>query len=376
MQDNQGQEIRLVIGGYEITSWDHVEVDSQVDTPAENWSLSLFQSNGVLLPESIRGGAPIELYYAKELILTSIADKVSEAVSRDGYGLQISGRDLVGQLIDCSVPIFNGRQITLEELIGKFVLNGDLGSIFHNVKIQNNAWLKNKISIEPGESLWDSIVKAAQVTGQHVWLDPDGTLRIGDPFANPYYVKAPLRLMKPLNNENNILSLTYDNDVSNVYSQFKVLSQDAKGQHILGETTKATQYSFNRLKLLSLSDVETAAEANSALEKIKKDNDFEAHTLTATVSGWTVDNKVWATGWYLNLETNALTQANAKWAVVGRTLYLDRNNGKTTKLLLKRQGDWANPLVHKEKEKPKTRKKAKDKKKEIDSKITTEEQKK
>jgi prophage tail gpP-like protein len=177
--------------------------------------------------------------------------------------------------------------------------------------------------------------------------------------------------MKPSNNENNVVSLTYDNDVSNVYSQFKVLSQDAKGQHILAGTQKSTQYSFNRLKILSLSDVETTAEANSALEKIKKDNDFEAHTLTVTVSGWTIDNKVWSTGWYINLETNALTQANAKWAVVGRTLYLDRNNGKTTKLLLKRQGDWANPLIHKEKVKPKGRKKAKDKKKEADTKTTT-----
>ncbi|TCM61858.1 prophage tail gpP-like protein [Acinetobacter calcoaceticus] len=376
MQDNQGREIRLVIGGYEIKEWDKVEVDSQIDTPSENWSLSLFQNEGVLLPESIQGGAAIELYYANELILTSIADKVSEAVSRDGYGLQISGRDLVGQLIDCSVPIFNGRQITLEELIGKFVLSGDLGSIFHNVKIQNNAWLKNKISIEPSESLWDAIVKAAQVTGQHVWLDPDGTLQIGDPFANPYYVKMPLRLMKPSNNENNVLSLHYDNDVSNVYSQFKVLSQDAKGQHILAETKKTTQYAFNRLKILTLSDVETATEANNALEKIKKDNDFESHTLTATVADWTIDNKVWSTGWHLNLETNALTHANAKWAVVGRTLNLDRSSGKTTRLLLKRQGDWSNPLVHKDKEKPKTKKKAKDKKKETDTKATIEEQKK
>ncbi|MDR8269499.1 hypothetical protein FPK71_26520, partial [Acinetobacter baumannii] len=80
-----------------------------------------------------------------QLILTSIADRVQEGINRDGYGLEISGRDLVGQLIDCSVPIFNGRQITLEELIGRFILNGDLGSLFHDVSIQNNSWLKNKV---------------------------------------------------------------------------------------------------------------------------------------------------------------------------------------------------------------------------------------
>lgn len=349
MQDNQGNEIRLVIAGLEATGWDQVEIDSQIDTPAENWSFTLFEKGGRALSADIKGSAKVQVYYANQIILTSVADKISEAVSRDGYGLQISGRDLVGQLIDCSVPIFNGRQITLEELINQFIKSGDLGSLFHKVNIQNNAWLKNKVSIEPGESIWDSLTKAAQITGQHVWLDPDGTLQIGDPFTNPYHVQTPLRLMRPLDNSNNVLSLQYDNDVSNVFSHIKVLSQDGNATSILSETTAQTQYDYNRLKIVSLGDVETEAEANTALEKIKKDNDLEAHTLIANVSGWMIDGKLWSTGWYINLETNVLSRATAKWAVYGRTFSLDRKNGKTTKLLLKRQGDWANPLVLKEK---------------------------
>lgn len=42
MQDNQGNEIKLVIGGYEIAGWNNAVVDNQIDTPAENWSLNLF----------------------------------------------------------------------------------------------------------------------------------------------------------------------------------------------------------------------------------------------------------------------------------------------------------------------------------------------
>lgn len=348
MQDNLGNEIKLVIGGIAITQWDEVSVDSQINTPAENWSLTLYQEDGLLLPESIKGGAKVQLYYADQIILTSIADSVSEGINRDGYGLQINGRDLAGQLIDCSVPIFNGKQVTLEVLIGKYILSGDLGSLFSNVKIQNNSWLKNKVSVEPSESLWDAIAKAAAVTGQHVWLDPDATLNVGNPFADPYQVQTPLRLIKPQNNTNNILSLKRDNDVSNVFTEFKVLSQDAKGQHILSEAKASTQYSFNRLKIVSLGDVETKAEADAALEKIKKDNDFEAHTLTVTVAEWMIDGKLWSTGWYVNLETNAISQATAKWAVIGRTFMLSRSGGKTTKLLLKRQGDWAQPLIYKD----------------------------
>lgn len=349
MRDEQGNEIKLVIGGIAITAWDEVSADSQIDTPAENWNLTLYQQDGLLLPDSIQGGVKVQLYYADQLILTSIADKVSEGVNRDGYGLNISGRDLAGQLIDCSVPIFNGRQVTLEELLSKYVFSGDLAGLFKTYQIQNNSWLKNKVSVEPSESLWDAIAKAAAVTGQHVWLDPDATLNVGNPFSNPVQVQTPLRLIKPLDNSNNVLSLSYDNDVSNVFTQFKVLSQDAKGQHILSEATASTQYSYNRLKIVTLGDVETQAEADAALTKIKKDNDFEAYTLTVTVADWLIDGKLWSTGCYVNLETNAISHGTAKWAVVGRTFMLSRSGGKTTKLLLKRQGDWAQPLVYKEK---------------------------
>lgn len=359
MRDNQNNEITLQIGGYSINSWDSVSIDSQIDTPAENWSFKLFQVDGDPLPKDIAGAKDIKVFYNKELVLTSIADKVAEAVNRDGYGLEISGRDLVGQLIDCSVPIFSGRQMTLEELFSRFVLAGDLGSQFHAVSIQNNSWLKNKVSVEPSESLWDAIAKAAAVTGQHVWLEPNGTLVVGDPFANPYRVQTSLRLMKPLDNSNNVLDLSYVNDVSSVFSEIKILGQDTKGKPVLSSVTSNTQYGFNRLKIISMGDVETQAEANTTLEKIKKDNDLQAYSLDATVDGWTVDSKVWTPSWHLNVETNALSNATAKWAVYGRTLLLSRNEGKTTKLRMKRQSDWAQPLLHKEPapKKPSKRKK-------------------
>lgn len=348
MLDNQGNEITLQIAGYAINSWDAISIDSQLDTPAENWSFKLFQSESAPLPKGICGGADIQVFYNKELILTSIADKVAEAIGRDGYGLEISGRDLVGQLIDCSVPISSGRQLTLEELLARYVLAGDLSAKIHDVRIQDNSWLKNKVSVEPSESLWDAIAKAAAVTGQHVWMEPDGTLTIGDPFAQPYMVQTALRLMKPLDNSNNVLDLTYVNDVSGVFSEIKILGQDNKGHHVLSSINNSTQYDFNRLKIISMGDVETKAEADSTLNKIKKDNDLQAYALDATVSGWTVDSKVWTPSWYTNLETNVLSNATAKWAVYGRTLMLSRSEGKTTKLRMKRQGDWAQPLLHKE----------------------------
>ncbi|CAB1222481.1 phage baseplate assembly protein [Acinetobacter bouvetii] len=347
MLDNTDTAIRLIIGGFEINTWDDASIDSQIDTPAENWSFSLFSEDDLELPESVKAGAKIQAYYGNELILTSIADAVEEGCDRTGYALKISGRDLAGQLIDCSVPVFNGRQINLEELINKFVLSGNLSSLFSKFKIQNNSWLKNKVSVEPGESLWDAIVKAAQVTGQHVWLEPDGTLVIGDPFKDAYQASTSLKLIK-YDNTNNVLDARYTEDISNVFTDIKILSQDAKGQHILASATADTQFSHKRLKIVSLNDVETKAEADAALEKIKKDNNLQAYSMLATASDWTLDDKVFSAGWYINFQTNRLTRATAKWAVIGRTLTLSRSGGKKTSLKLHRQGDWAQPLLYKE----------------------------
>ena len=45
MRDNSNNEIRLVIGDVEISGWDNVTADSQIDTPADNWNLSLFRTD-------------------------------------------------------------------------------------------------------------------------------------------------------------------------------------------------------------------------------------------------------------------------------------------------------------------------------------------
>ncbi|HEP1386858.1 TPA: hypothetical protein QIT83_004017, partial [Acinetobacter baumannii] len=80
MQDNQGNEIRLVIAGLEATGWDQVEIDSQIDTPAENWSFTLFETGGQALSADIKGSAKVKIYYANQIILTAVADRISEAV--------------------------------------------------------------------------------------------------------------------------------------------------------------------------------------------------------------------------------------------------------------------------------------------------------
>ena len=362
MLDNAGKEIRLIVGGYECKEWDDVTIDSQVDVPADAFSFALYNPPLGHLPEAIKAGTTAEIYYGEELILTGIIDTLKESISRAGRTLQLSGRDLAGQLIDCSVPINNSRQITLSTLIQDYVLASPLGTVIHGFRVQDDAWLKNKITVEPGESLYDAITKAAQVTGQFVWMDEQGVMNIGHPFAQPQQPSQTLNLMfDGLNN--NVISASYDEDVSGVFSDIKILSQDEKGQHILAETKRTTPYAYSRLKIITLADVETQAEAQAAIDKIQHDNDLEAYTLAIKVSDWTMNSHVWKATSQINFNSDVLTRSNAKWVVMGRTFRLTRHDGKTTELKLKREGDWVQPLLYKEKEEMKAKKKRERKKK-------------
>lgn len=349
MLDNAGKEIRLIVGGFECKEWDDVTIDSQVDIPADAFSFSLYNPPLGHLPAEVKAGTTAEIYYGNELILTGIIDRLKESVSRAGRTLQLSGRDLAGQLIDCSVPINNSRQITLSTLIQDYVLASPLGTVIHGFRVQDDAWLKNKITVEPSESLYDAIAKAAQVTGQFVWMDEQGVMNIGNPFNRSQQPSQTLNLMFDCKN-NNVISASYDEDVSSVFSDIKILSQDEKGQHILAETNRSTPYAYSRLKIITMSDVETQAEAQAAIEKIQHDNDLEAYTLTTTVPDWVINGSVWKTTGQIYFNSDVLTRSNAKWVVIGRTFRLSRHEGKTTELKLKREGDWAQPLIYKEKE--------------------------
>jgi prophage tail gpP-like protein len=54
MQDNQGKVIRLLLSGFECTDWDEVVIDSQIDVPADGWSMTLFNPPVGHLPQQVK----------------------------------------------------------------------------------------------------------------------------------------------------------------------------------------------------------------------------------------------------------------------------------------------------------------------------------
>ncbi len=376
MPDNTQANIVLIVGGFYCSNWDEVSIDSDLEVPADSWSLTLYSPAVDGLPDAIQRGALIELRYENETVLKGVVDRIQEPLSRQGGRLTLSGRDLVAVLLDNSVPVLVQQQVTIEELALKWVLT-DFSSVIHNfLFLRELDQLQNLVAIEPSESIWSALTKAAESVGQYIWIDAAGTLIIGNPFTQPQPAAQNL-IINRHGNDNNVLSAEYIEDIAEEYSDVVVLGQDNQTQasfyatatdqnygevytgqdltpsaanqpdppEYIGRTQQILPYRRRKIVLDSLAD--TAEQANARARKLMQDGNLSAYSLNCEVEGWKCQiGKVWSAGWAVQFDSDVMSRrVTGDWVIMGRTLRLSRASGKTTQLRLKRQQFWMQPIA-------------------------------
>lgn len=365
--------ITLIVGGQQCSQWDDVSIDSDLLIPADAWSVTLFNPPADPLPSTVFKGAVVEITYNGQTILKGTIDRITDSVNRQGYRLSVSGRDVVGVLLDSSVPVIVRQQITLSDIVGQYILT-DLGELIHDIAIDQGVdYTSTKVAVEPSESIWDAIVKAAESAGQFVWADATGAIRIGNPF-NKRQPKTPNLIMRRAGQNNNVLSVEYAEDITSQYSTVIVLGQDNSTQasfyatednlpdtytgqdltpskkdqpdapEYTGKSTQKLPYLRRKIVLDSLADNDDQAVKRA--RKIMQDGNLSAYSLNVEVDGWTcATGQIWTTGWTVNYQSDVTRKvANGTWVIMGRTLKLGRN-GKTTQLRLKRKQYWMQPVA-------------------------------
>lgn len=364
--------IRLIVGGFECTQWDDVSIDSDLEIPADAWSVTLFNPPTNPLPATFRVGVLIEIFIENQQVLKGTIDRIADRVTRQGYMLSVSGRDVVGVLLDNSVPLLVQQQITLENLVGQYIFN-DFKHIFNGVQFDKGIdYTRTKTAIEPSESIWSALVKLAESIGQYVWSDETGVLHMGNPFDKRQPRAAALKLMRQ---GSNVLSVDYVEDITQQYSEVVVLGQDNQAQtsfyatdstpvddiyhgqdlnpskknqpdnaEFSGKAKQNLPYLRRHIVLDSLAD--NNDQAAKRARKIMLDGNLSAHTLTIDVSGWKCSSgQVWQTGWTIKYQSDITRSvANGEWVIMGRTLTLGRN-GARTQLKLKRKQYWMQPVA-------------------------------
>ncbi|HEY1181482.1 MAG TPA: hypothetical protein VGE56_04195, partial [Rhodocyclaceae bacterium] len=216
--------VNLLLGGRSHADWLRYEVDSDLLTPADAWSVTLSMSPEGVIPAAVRSGEPAELRLADDPLMVGRVDAVSLRTRKGEVQLTIDGRDNSGQLLDCSAPVFTSQNLTLDQVVAKIVRPLGVTKIRIDA---DNALRREKVSVEPGDTAWDALAHAAEANGLWPWFEPDGTLVVG----GPDYTATPVATLahELVGAGNNVLSLDLVDSLSLSHSEVTVLAQTHGG---------------------------------------------------------------------------------------------------------------------------------------------------
>lgn len=333
------ERVALLIDGKAHSEWSSYWIDSDLLTPADAWEVRLSHTAGRL--PTIQCGSRVEVKVGRDTVLVGHIDQVRRRTSKEEKVLVISGRDLVGVLRDASAPVFTAKQVGLAEVVANVVKPLGISKIRVDKARSQAAW--DKVSIEPGDSAWDALARAASTEGLSPWFEPDGTLVVGAPdYRSPPVATLVLREDGKGNNVE-----WFDEDISFAerFSEVTVLGQShgtlgAIGQHAIKVTLKDKSVSTYRPKVYVDHDAPDLAAAEARARKIISDSALAGHTLRASVQGHrTSDGLLWKPGQRVHViwEERGI---EAVFFLIARRLSGGRPTGTRTTLTLKDDGVW------------------------------------
>ena len=353
-QDKDLDKVSVVVGGKVFSDWSGYGIDSDFLIPSDAWSMRLGLPSGIFPGEVVRG-ASVQVRVGPDVVMSGRIDRVSRNVSRDQVSLTITGRDGAAILVDCSSPVFTSRQVSLEEVIALVVR--PLG--IKNIELHAESSIRNdKITVEPGEKAWETLLRACAGRGLWPWFNPDGTLVIG----GPDYTAEPVAtlILRRSGEGNNVLSLTVlaqghahstnkkkdlgivdvDGDAGIVTDEEMNTGIAETGQHGLRYTVEDPNISYYRPLVMVMHDADSQEQVRYRARKVMSDARLEGYSLIARVQGHRNSNGVlWQPGQRIHIisEPHGI---DAVYFLMGREFTGGRPGGTVTTLRLKEDGVW------------------------------------
>ena len=387
-------KVSVIIAGKAHADWMSYQIDSDFLIPADQWSMTLGLPSGKFPADVIRGAAA-QVKIGTDTVMVGRIDNVQRSIARGQVTLSLSGRDSTAILVDCASPVLTARQVTLEEVIAQVVR--PLG--ITNIRLQAESSIRNdKVSVEPGERAWDTLMRACSGRGLWPWFAPDGTLIIG----GPDYTTAPVAtlVMRLSGKGNNLLQLSDTSSIERSFSQLTVLgqghahttkksslaivdvdsldavtveddtdtddSQDSTvgtaetGFHGMKAVVSDPSISYYRPQVLVMHDADSQEQIQYRARKAMADALLAGYALNATVHGHRTSDKVlWAPGQRIHVISEP-HEIDAVFFLMGREFNLSRSGGTTTTLRLKEDGVWIPDAFPKKKKKRNAKKKKAD----------------
>lgn len=324
-------DLRLNIGGNSYGGWTAMYLHASVEEIAGTVELSLTER----WPEHqeplvIDPGAACTVSIDGQTVITGYVDAVEAGADASNHTLSVSGRDKTADLVDCSAVHAKGewRNARIDQIARDLATpfgvqvrtSGDLGSPFPS-------W-----AIEPGESAYDCLERAARQRGVLLTSDGTGALVIGQPGTAT--VATALRM------GDNLLSGRIRNDNASRYSEYRVLGQRAGSDQVSGAAAAQVKATAKDSGVARYRPLVIVDEDQGDIAGFQRRAKWEASvraaralTYTAMVQGWQHASGLW--------RTNTLVQVYDPVLRLDRQLLVrdvdyvcDDQSGQITQLVL------------------------------------------
>ena len=222
MSENNPGRAELSIGRERFEGWTTVSVTHSIEQAASSFDLSLtdrWAANQE--PRQVRPGDASSLLLEGVPLIKGWIDSARPRYSATSRALQVTGRALTCDLVDCSIPVDGGQYRGLSLVKLARTLCQPFGIEVVNQVGDAEQPLSSDWQIEPGESAFESLERAARFARCLLTCDPAGRLVITR--AGTAVLPVHLRLGE------NILEAEADYDHRDRFSEYAVLGDTASG---------------------------------------------------------------------------------------------------------------------------------------------------
>jgi prophage tail gpP-like protein len=351
----------LLIGGLAHEEWAGYEIDSDLLTPADAWRMRLTLSpdadGDFRLPAAVRKGVEAQVRIGGDLVMSGRVDDIRVRVAKRDQSLEILGRDGAATLLDCSAPLVGGRHLSLEEIIARVVRPLGVTSI-RIAAAAGVARRREKVTVEPGDTAWDTLVHVAEANGLWPWMDPDGTLVIGGPdysdATNPPVATLCLAARKTGQaGATTVASMERRESCAEQYSTVTVLGQthgteEEGGKHGLKSSATDPDLAavWPRRKIVTDYEADSVAVCRSRAQKLLADSRLKSFELRAEVRGHRINapgtrghGKLWTPGQRVQVIAPRIGLIGT-YFLMARTFILSQSEGTMTRLSLREDKVW------------------------------------
>lgn len=155
-------DVVLKIDGQQWRGWQDISLERSLERCSGAFSLTLAdEAPSLPLDGAIAAGKYCEITFGSDLVLAGWIDTVEPSYNATSHTIRITGRDKVGDLMDCAATVsgpFEYRNVKLETVVAailapykiKLTVAADTGAPF------------KRFSIQPGETAFEVIERACR----------------------------------------------------------------------------------------------------------------------------------------------------------------------------------------------------------------------